>query len=97
MEKKLDTAIPQLGAENYVRVTYEDLVAHPLKELEAIYCKLKLKNFDAAVPHVQRYVVTRAHFEKNQFKLTAYQANENFNAWRPIFQKYGYPEPSPSG
>ena len=97
MEKKLDTAIPQLGAENYVRVTYEDLVAHPLKELEAIYCKLKLKTFDAAVPHVRRYVVTRAHFEKNQFKLAAYQANEIFNAWRPIFQKYGYPEPSPSG
>ena len=93
LEEKLDTAVPQLGAENYVRVTYEDLVAHPLKELESIYRKLKLKNFDAAVPHVQRYLDARAHFEKNRFKLAANQSHDIFNAWCPIFQKYGYPGP----
>lgn len=97
LEEKLDAAIPHLGEENYVRVTYEDLVAQPLKELETIYSKLKLKSFDATVPHIQRYLGTHTHLEKNQFKLASLQSNDIFNAWRPIFQKYDYPVPGQSG
>ena len=94
LEEKLDAAIPSIREENYVRLRYEDLTAHPLAEIERIYTELRLEDFATASPHIERYLVTRAHFEKNRFDLTAHKANDVFLAWRHIFEKYGYPAPT---
>lgn len=94
LEEKLDAAIPSLGKNNYVQITYESLTTHPVREMERIYTKLKLDGFSMALPHIQSYLTSRVHFEKNRFDLAPDSAKSIFLAWRHIFDKYGYPAPT---
>jgi len=94
LEEKLDAAIPNLGKENYARVTYESLTSHPVEEIDRIYSKLMLEGFASALPHIENYLETRAHFQQNRFDLAPESANSVFRAWRHIFKKYDYPAPT---
>lgn len=90
MEEKLDAAIPGLREENYVRIHYESLTAHPAREMERIYTKLRLGGFATALAYIEKL----HPFKKNRFELTPDKANEVFLAWEHIFDKYGYPSPT---
>lgn len=97
MEDKLDIAIPGLHKGKYVRVHYESLTAHPVKEMERIYTQLELDGFAAALPHIESYLASRAHYNKNRFELSHGKAKNIFLAWEHIFKKYGYPAPTCQG
>lgn len=94
MEEKLNAAIPSVRKENYLLVHYENLIAHPEKEIERIYAKFRLKGFTTTLPDIKSYLASRTHFKKNQFELAPVKANEVFLAWKHIFNKYGYPCPN---
>jgi len=94
LEEKLDAALPGLRREQYVRVFYEDLAAHPLEEMERIYTELILEDFATALPHIERYLTTRAYVAENLFDPAPGKANDAFQAWHHIFGKYGYPAPT---
>jgi hypothetical protein len=97
LEEKLDAAVPSLRAENYVRVRFEELTTKPVAEMERIYDTLRLERFSTVLPLIERYLAIHANFKKNRFDLAPENASEIYVAWRHIFEKYGYPAPTPLG
>lgn len=90
LEEKLDAAVPNLEAPNYVRIRYEDLAANPLMEVERIFGQLSLKGLRHALRDVEAYLATRTDFRKNQFEHSAETGRRISSEWRSIFDKYGY-------
>ena len=81
-------AIP---AENIVDVRYEDLVADPVAQVESIYSRLRLGDFESVRESLMRWVETEhSEYRPNRHRLPEGQATKIRTAWRDYFDRYGY-------
>ena len=79
-----------IAPEHICDVRYEDLVRDPVGELEAIYHKLQLGDFEPVRPHLAKYMQERRDYKTNRHALDAHIKAEIDRRWRGYFEKYGY-------
>ena len=54
---------------NFVEISYEDLVAEPLKQVQIIYGKLDLTDFDKAKPYLEKYLESKKDYKTNVYNI----------------------------
>jgi hypothetical protein len=76
---------------HFHEVRYEDLLADPEGELRRMYERLELGDFEAARPHVRRYLSEQADYRTNRYKpLPPAQEAEVTRRWGEVIRRYGY-------
>ncbi|GEM_PF-92424 len=76
---------------NFAEVSYENLVADPVGEMERIYRELGLGDFDAIRQEMRQFVRERSGYKRNRFDLEPELKHEIGRRWRFFFERYGYP------
>ena len=71
-------------------VRYEDLVADPTGELETLYAKLDLGDFDQVRPKLEAYLQTNKDYQTNKFQLDEGLRAEIDRRWGHWMRPYGY-------
>ena len=54
---------------NFVEISYENLVAEPLKQVQIIYGKLDLTDFDKAKPYLEKYLESKKDYKTNVYRI----------------------------
>ncbi len=74
----------------FYELRYEDLVDDPIGEMEKLYARLELGNFDEYVPRLKEYLADNAGYETNRYELTPEQTADIERRWGTVIQRYGY-------
>jgi len=85
--------------DQFTEVRFEDLTDDRVGAVERIYDDLGLAGFEATKPNLKRYVASIADYTKNTYPdLPPARRRRVVEAWRPCFERWGYPveEPSPN-
>jgi hypothetical protein len=75
-------------------VRYEDLVADPLGQLEAIYRQLDLGDFAEVRPAVASYLEGLKDYEPNRHDLTPAVRGQVTERWGEVIRRWGYDRPT---
>ncbi len=81
--------------ENFYELRYEDLVADPLPQLEAIYQRLKLGDFETARPAVAKYLDGVKSYRPNKWDLEDRLIDKIRSRCAEYLRRYGYELPEP--
>lgn len=84
-----------IAPERFVELRYEDLVADPLGQIERIYTKLDLDEFEAVRPAVQQHVAGMKGYKPNRHQLSPENRRKVITRWAAYFRKYGYSTDQP--
>ena len=99
MHKSLDEVRPLLNPERFLEIKYEDLVASPMAQLEQIYHKLDLGDFEKVRNSLQDYLNSHKGYQTNKYKPLGQDLEADITRrWGAIIRKQGYPlreSPSP--
>ena len=71
-------------------VRYEDLVADPTGELESLYARLNLGDFDGVRPKLEEYLQANKDYQTNRFAMDESLRAEIDRRWGPWMRPYGY-------
>jgi len=94
MHEQLHQTRHLVDDDHFYELRYEDLVRDPVRQMRAMYNRLKLGSFDEVLPHLQTYLQSVAGYETNQYELTPWQRAEIGRRWGHIIARYGYGGPS---
>jgi omega-hydroxy-beta-dihydromenaquinone-9 sulfotransferase len=72
-------------------VHYEDLVSDPIGQVQTVYEKLALGDFEQVRPHLEGYVTSHKDFMTNRHQLDEPTRSEIARRWATYFENYGYP------
>jgi len=75
------------------QLRYEDLVANPLAELEAIYQRLDLGDFESARPAVEKHLDGVKNYKTNKYQLADELAARVQDHCGDYMRRYGYADP----
>jgi omega-hydroxy-beta-dihydromenaquinone-9 sulfotransferase len=75
---------------NVYELRYEDLVANPLPQLEAIYQRLNLGDFETARPAVTKYLEGVKGYRTNKYELEDRLAEKICQRCGDYLRRYGY-------
>ncbi|MFH0960274.1 MAG: sulfotransferase [Pseudomonadota bacterium] len=75
---------------NLTELRFEDLEAEPIKELQKIYTKLGLPNFDCFQKKAVKYLEGLKRYKKNVYQLDDRTKIIVAEKWRNTFERYGY-------
>jgi hypothetical protein len=75
---------------NVYELRYEDLVANPLPQLEAIYQRLNLGDFETARPDVTKYLEGVKDYRTNKYELEQRLAEKVRQRCGDYLRRYGY-------
>jgi omega-hydroxy-beta-dihydromenaquinone-9 sulfotransferase len=89
--QKLHESKKLVHPSRFHEMRYEDLVCDPIGEMRNLYRNLDLGGFDNVRPWIADYWERNAHYETNQFSLTAEQRQEVTRRWGDVIRHYGYP------
>ena len=90
MHRRLDETRVLLRPERYHELRYEDLVTDPLGQLEQIYQKLDLGDFDATREDVEHYLSGVREYRTNRYRIDASLRDEITERWGQQIQRQGY-------
>lgn len=79
-----------LGEEQLFEIRYEDLIADPLGTLEEAYCTLRLGDFEAARPFVEKYLNSLSDYRPNQLSQASSNKVGESEIWQWYRETYGY-------
>jgi len=90
----LEHGVHGLEAHQYGEVRFEDLTAHPMRELKAVYEELELDGFDDAAPQMEAYLESTRSYQRNRYRFgpEVFEAVEQH--WMPWVERWGYARPS---
>jgi len=81
----------QIAPGRYCEVSYKDLEADPLGQVEAIYEQLKLPDFQAARPALVNYLRSQAEYRKNEHpELPPSVRLRIAQSWQRTFREWNY-------
>ncbi len=84
----------QIEPGHLVEIRYEDLIAAPVEQMEAIYAKLRLGDFESVREPLTQWAQTQhRQYKTNQHRLPAEDERLIRDQWRDYFTRYGYEEP----
>jgi hypothetical protein len=73
-----------------VDLPYEDLVRDPLGQLQSIYERLELGDFERVRPKVEAYLGSVKDYQRNTHELEPEIRAQIAQRWAPYFERYGY-------
>lgn len=79
-----------IPAGDHAEIRYDDLVTDPLAELERVYGALGLRGWTEALPRMERFLGSRAAFQKNEYADAPEQAGLVEQHWACAFDRLGY-------
>jgi hypothetical protein len=89
--RKLDEARPQVPLGRFHEIRYEDLVRDPLGEMELLYERLDLDNFEQVRPRIEEYLTRNAGYQTNRYDTIAPDLRQEITRrWGDIIHRYGY-------
>ena len=81
----------QIPADRYCEVTYAELEADPLGQVEAIYEQLHLADFGAARPALVEYLRSQADYRKNEHADLPHSTRLRIaQSWQRTFHEWNY-------
>ena len=84
----------EIPASDIIDVTYEDLVANPIEQLERIYRELDLGDFEKQRAHFEDYLGSQRDYKTNRHDLPPEAAAEVDRRWGFFMDEYGYAKAS---
>lgn len=72
-------------------VRFEDLEADPLGQMKLVYEKLGLTSWPLVEPQIEKQVPDLTRYKKNKFQMDGALMRRVYAAWKPAFERYGYP------
>ena len=91
---KADTA--DLPPQQFYELSFEDLQANPIRELEALFQQLELSNFRIARPYLESYLTDLKGYQQNQYDLDTEIIKKIETHWNFQIQQWGYKAPAAS-
>ncbi len=79
-----------LGPTQLAEVSYEDLVADPVGQLQRLYEELELGGFEDVLPAVKTFLGGQKGYKTNRYQIAPEIRNEIARHWGPFIEKYGY-------
>ncbi len=76
-----------------VEIRYEDLVTNPLGQIEEIYSKLGLSDFEKAKPAIRRHVKNQVNYKTNVYKFDKEVNNLVEKNWGFTIKRWEYEPP----
>jgi omega-hydroxy-beta-dihydromenaquinone-9 sulfotransferase len=92
MERLLRDA-DRLPTGTVMHVRFEDLEAAPLREIERIFDRLQLDDFQAARPRIAAYLKTIQSYTKNAYDFAPNDVDQVSRRWAPFIARWGYRAP----
>lgn len=83
----------QISEDNLIEIKYEDLVSHPMKQVEKIYSKLKLTGLQNALPEMQNYLDKQKDYKTNVYPIDEKIINHIKNNWNLTIDLWDYKPP----
>jgi len=80
----------QIPKDKLIEIKYEDLVSDPIKQVKKIYSKLKLPDFNNALPEMQKYLDDRSDYKTNVYTLDEKIIKHVYNNWNFTIDRWGY-------
>jgi len=77
-------------AGNLYEISYETFVKDPLNNLKKIYDYLKIKGFNEAKPHFQKYIDFHKNYRKDNYILSEIDKEKVLKNWGFTFDAFGY-------
>lgn len=74
----------------FCEVRYEDLVADPVRQMELVYDRLGLGDFERVRSAVAAYFAEKADYKTNRFAISAETRAEITRRWGAYLRRYGY-------
>ena len=79
---------------NFHELRYEDLVAHPVEELQKMYQALGMAGFDRFRPRLEDYLKANADYKTNRWPPMSDELKaEIARRWAGVIERYGYTPP----
>jgi len=79
-----------VGPSRLYEVRYEDLVKDPVGEMEKVYERLELGDFEMVRPAVQEYAERTRDYKVNRYELAPETHAEITRRWGAFIERYGY-------
>jgi omega-hydroxy-beta-dihydromenaquinone-9 sulfotransferase len=89
-ERIIGDEIRQIDPRSLARVTYEELVANPIGQVQRLYAELALGNFEATRPRIEQHLARVADHVRNRFTLSPAQKVRVESAWGDLIKAKGY-------
>jgi hypothetical protein len=84
---------PSVPPERLFTIRYEEFVADPIPQLQAVYRQFGLDGFERARPIFQRYLESQGKYQKNRFYMSAEDRDTVMRHWGFAVRHWGYAEP----
>jgi len=81
---------PLLSDSQFCEVRYEELVADPVGQMERVYDRLALDDFDHVRPAVERYAHQQRDYPTNRYEISVQTRDEITRRWGWFAERYGY-------
>jgi len=88
--KHLIDVRPELSANQFIDVAFEDLERDPLAQIERIYRQLELGKLQAVRPRIEQYLSTIAGYRKNAYVLDQETIETVNQHWGFALDSLGY-------
>jgi hypothetical protein len=85
-----------IGPGQFSEVHYEDLIAHPIEQMQRIYEELELGGFDAVRPGIETYMADQKDYKTNRYQLSPEHRAEIGRRWEKYIMQYGYQASEPA-
>ncbi|MGA7051007.1 MAG: sulfotransferase [Mycobacterium sp.] len=95
--RKLDEGRKLVDPSRFYELRYEDLIADPEGQLRRLYEHLGLDDFEQYRPRLEQYLAEHAHYQTNDYGLTAEQHAIVTERWGEIIDRYSYGRASAAG
>ncbi len=79
-----------IPVENLIEIRFEDLEQNPLQEMQKIYQKLNLPNYDEVQSAFEAYTATQKSYQKNQLQLSPEAQEKIEQRWQFAFANFNY-------
>jgi hypothetical protein len=83
----------QIPSDKLIEIRYEDLVSDPIKQVKKIYSKLKLPDFNNALPEMQKYLDDISDYKTNVYALDEKIIKHVYDNWNFTIDRWGYNPP----
>jgi hypothetical protein len=83
----------QIKKDRFVELSYEDLVADPIKQVNKIYKKLKLDGLNNALPEMNKYLDRQKDYKTNVYKIDKKILDKVKENWSFTIDLWSYKPP----
>mgnify|MGYP006273053955 CR=1 FL=1 len=76
-----------------VEISYENLVKHPMNQVERIYSQLNIPDFNNAIPYMTQYLERKKNYKTNKYVIDESIIQRVKKEWSFTIKKWGYSPP----